>query len=155
MRATRSLPLGLALLLSTVAHAANPHYLSEPTFSVSNNQLTACGTIAGLGNEDVFCTDYGGGFVGMSFRFYDPDTDQWSIYWADSRRPGLLDPPVIGSFDGDTGDFFGHEVVGGKDVIVRFHWDKRKPKAPIYSRAFSADGGRTWEWNWYSSFSPR
>ena len=27
---------------------------------------------AGLGNEDVFCTDYGGGFVGMSFRFHDP-----------------------------------------------------------------------------------
>ena len=23
----------------------------------------------GLGNEDVFCTDCGGGFVGMSFRF--------------------------------------------------------------------------------------
>ena len=27
-----------------------------------------------LGNEDVFCTEYGGGFVGMSFRFYDPAT---------------------------------------------------------------------------------
>ena len=61
----------------------------------------------GLGNEDVFCTEYGGGFVGMSFRFYDPDTDTWSIYWADSRRPGLLDPPVIGSFSGDTGDLRG------------------------------------------------
>ena len=29
----------------------------------------------GLGNEDVFCTDYGGGFVGMSFRFFDPDSE--------------------------------------------------------------------------------
>ena len=57
----------------------------------------------GLGNEDVFCTDYGGGFVGMSFRFYDPETRRWSIYWADSRRPGLLDPPVVGSFSGDIG----------------------------------------------------
>ena len=61
----------------------------------------------GLGNEDVYCTEYGGGFVGMSFRFYDPETELWSIYWADSRRPGLLDPPVIGSFSGDTGIFEG------------------------------------------------
>jgi hypothetical protein len=38
---------------------------------------------------------------------------------------------------------------------VRFHWDKREAKAPVYSRAFSADSGRTWEWNWYSNFSPR
>ena len=29
----------------------------------------------GLGNEDVYCTEYGGGFIGMSFRFYDPETD--------------------------------------------------------------------------------
>ncbi len=34
---------------------------------------------------------YGGGFVGMSFRFFDPETGLWSIYWADSRRPGLLE----------------------------------------------------------------
>jgi len=33
----------------------------------------------GLGNEDVYCTEYGGGFIGMSFRFYDPETELWSI----------------------------------------------------------------------------
>ena len=32
-----------------------------------------------------------------------PETRQWSIYWADSRRPGMLDPPVIGAFAGDVG----------------------------------------------------
>ena len=47
----------------------------------------------GLGNEDVFRTDHDGGFVGMSFRFFDPEKRRWSIYWADSRRPGELDPP--------------------------------------------------------------
>jgi hypothetical protein len=66
-----------------------------------------------------------------------------------------LDGGKIGSFDGDVGEFFGHELVDDKNVIVKFHWDKRNPKAPIYSRAFSADEGRTWEWNWYSNFSPR
>ena len=43
--------------------------------------------LAGTGNEDDFLTDYQGGFAGMSFRFFDPETRQWSIYWADSRRP--------------------------------------------------------------------
>src|SRR5687768_6657971 len=50
----------------------------------------------GMGNEDEFRTDHASGFVGMSFRFFDPETRQWAIYWADSRRPGLLDPPVLG-----------------------------------------------------------
>ena len=44
--------------------------------------------LGGCGNEDEFRTDHDGGFVGMSFRFFDPETREWSIYWADSRRPG-------------------------------------------------------------------
>ena len=54
----------------------------------------------GLGNEDEFRTDFDGGFIGMSFRFFDRDTQLWSIYWADTRRLGVLDPPVFGGFDG-------------------------------------------------------
>jgi hypothetical protein len=50
----------------------------------------------GLGNADELRTDFAGGFVGMSFRFFDVETRLWSIYWADSRRTGLLDPPVVG-----------------------------------------------------------
>ena len=61
----------------------------------------------GIGNEDEFRADHDGGFVGMSFRFFDPETKQWSIYWADSRRCGVLDPPVFGSFSGDIGIFEG------------------------------------------------
>jgi hypothetical protein len=52
--------------------------------------------LGGCGNEDEFRTDHDGGFVGMSFRFFDPATRQWSIYWADSRRPGVLDRLVLG-----------------------------------------------------------
>ena len=40
--------------------------------------------LGGCGNEDEFRTDHDGGFVGMSFRFFDPTTRQWSIYWADA-----------------------------------------------------------------------
>jgi hypothetical protein len=111
--------------------------------------------LLGQGNFDVFHTEFDGEpFEGLTVRLFDPQTRLWTIYWADSK--GMrLDDGKVGSFDGDQGDFFGRETVGGKSVIVKFHWDKRSPEAPIYSRAFSADAGRTWEWNWYSTFSRR
>lgn len=108
---------------------------------------------AGLGNEDVFCTDYGGGFVGMSFRFFDPDTEQWSIYRADTRRPGRLDSPVVGSFDGDVAIFEGDDVHGERPIRVRFTWSGVTSPTPRCEQAFSADGGATWETNWIMGFA--
>lgn len=108
----------------------------------------------GLGNEDVFCTDYGGGFIGMSFRFYDPESRLWSIYWADSRRPGLLDPPVIGNFSGDTGIFEGEDTFEGRPIRVRFTWSDVTTRTPRWEQAFSADGGKRWETNWVMEFTP-
>ena len=109
--------------------------------------------LLGLGNVDIFHTELDGKpFEGLTVRLFDRQTRLWTIYWADTNAL-KLDDGKVGSFDGDIGEFFGREVVAGKDVIVKFHWDKRNPRAPIYSRAFSADAGRTWEWNWYSNFS--
>ena len=45
------------------------------------------------------------------------------------------------------------DVFGGKNIIVKFHWNKRCLEAPIWSAAFSADEGQTWEWNWYAYFA--
>ena len=109
----------------------------------------------GLGNEDEFRTDHDGGFVGMSFRFFDPVARQWSIYWADSRRPGLLDPPVVGSFDGDVGVFEGEDVLRGRPILVRFTWSRVTTETPRWEQAFSDDGGRTWETNWVMDFARR
>ena len=44
------------------------------------------------GNEDVFCTDYGGGFVGMSFRFFDPDDRTVVDLLGRQPRPGPARP---------------------------------------------------------------
>jgi hypothetical protein len=100
-----------------------------------------------VGNEDVFRTDFAGGFTGMSFRFFDKATGLWSIYWADSRR-GVLDPPVVGSFDGDVGTFEGSDVFEGRPIRVRFIWSRVSSPAPRWEQAFSEDGGKTWETNW-------
>ena len=108
----------------------------------------------GLGNEDEFRTDYDGGFIGMSFRFFDPEKKRWSIYWADTRRCGELDPPVFGSFSGDIGVFEGTDTFEGRPILVRFAWSGVTTKTPRWEQAFSDDGGETWETNWAMEFAP-
>jgi hypothetical protein len=108
----------------------------------------------GLGNEDEFRTDYDGGMIGMSFRFFDAATGQWAIYWADSRRCGLLDPPVIGSFAGGVGVFEGPDVFEGRPILVRCIWSNTLTSEPRWEQAFSEDGGETWETNWIMEFTP-
>ena len=107
-----------------------------------------------LGNQDEFRTEALGGFVGMSFRFFDPKAGRWSIYWADSRRPGVLDPPVFGGFANGTGVFEGADVLDGRPILVRFTWSGADTGAPRWEQAFSADGGETWEPNWVMEFEP-
>ncbi len=109
----------------------------------------------GLGNEDEFRTGYRGGFVAMSFRFFDPASRRWSIYWADARRSGVLDPPVIGGFAGDTGVFEGPDTFEGRPILVRFVWSGVTTPAPRWEQAFSDDGGATWETNWTMDFTRR
>ena len=110
--------------------------------------------LGGLGNVDEFRTDHDGGFIGMSFRFFDPVKGRWSIYWADSRRAGELDPPVFGRFSGDRGVFVGRDVFDGKPIRVRFIWSGIRTRTPRWEQAFSADDGATWETNWVMDFSP-
>ncbi len=103
--------------------------------------------LGGKGNLDKYHEDVAGKvFDGLAVRLYDPQTRLWSIYWADGSR-GSFDPPVTGSFENGVGHFFGRDHFEGKDIIVVFRWDARNPARPIWSQAFSQDGGKTWEWN--------
>lgn len=103
----------------------------------------------GLGNTDRFLTAFNlADFEGMSLRLFNPKTKLWSIYWADSNV-GILDPPVVGSFEGNIGTFYGKDFLLDKPVLVMFQWDKTDAEKPIWSQAFSPDQGLNWEWNWY------
>ena len=108
--------------------------------------------VGGLGNEDEFRTGHAGGFVAMSLRLFDPALGRWAIYWADSRRRGLLDPPVLGGFDGDVGTFEGRDTLGGRPSSCASWTDVRTP-TPRWQQAFSDDDGRTWEPNWEMRFT--
>lgn len=107
------------------------------------------GTILnGLGNTDLYKAVFDGKpFEGFTLRLFSPKTRLWSLYWVASNS-GVLDPPVVGSFDGEVGHFFCKDTFKGKEIIVVFRWDKRNKEYPVWSQAFSADRGKTWEWNW-------
>jgi hypothetical protein len=88
-------------------------------------------------------------FEGVTLRLFNPKTKLWSLYWVASNV-GVLDPPVIGSFESNVGHFFCKDTFSGKNIIVMFRWDARDQDHPVWSQAFSPDNGKTWEWNWYN-----
>ncbi|AXY78495.1 hypothetical protein D3H65_02610 [Paraflavitalea soli] len=108
--------------------------------------------LQGMGNTDTLITELDGKpFEGMTLRLFNPVTRLWSIYWADSNAV-TMDPPVLGSFEDGVGHFFTKDTFNGQEIIVRFNWDATNPEQPVWSQAFSADQGKTWEWNWYMYF---
>jgi hypothetical protein len=105
--------------------------------------------LLGMGNTDnFFATLDGKPFEGRTLRLFNPQTRLWSIYWADSNH-GILDTPVKGSFENNTGQFYAADFFDGQPILVKFQWDKTDPDHPVWSQAFSADEGKTWEWNWF------
>jgi hypothetical protein len=106
----------------------------------------------GHGNVDnIYATFDGKPFEGMSLRFFNPQTKLWTIHWTDTNTLAI-DTPTIGSFDKDFGHFFCKDSIGGRGVLIVYRWDIRDQENPVWSQAFSADNGETWEWNWYMHF---
>jgi uncharacterized protein YutD len=103
--------------------------------------------LEGKGNMDIgYSSVDGKPWEGRTIRLFDPATRLWSLYWIASDV-AVMDPPVVGSFENGVGHFFCKDIYKGKNVIVMFRWDKRDKDYPIWSQAFSADNGKTWEWN--------
>lgn len=107
----------------------------------------------GLGNMDRFLATFPDGkpIEGMTMRFFDPKARTWSIYWVDDRS-GQLQPPLVGGFKGNRGEFFGDDTFEGQPIRVRFIWQVISPTEAHWEQAFSPDGGQTWETNWTMQF---
>jgi hypothetical protein len=91
-----------------------------------------------------------GHFEGMSLRFYNPESHQWSLNFA-NRNSGTLSPPAIGEFRNGRGEFFDQETLRGRAILVRFVISDITPNSCHFEQAFSDDGGKTWEVNWMAT----
>ncbi len=109
--------------------------------------------LSGAGNiDDNVLNLPGDAYRAVSLRTFNPASGDWSIWWLDGRRPGQLDPPVVGSFSDGIGTFFADDTLDGIPIRVRFVWSLIGAQSCRWEQAFSADGGTTWETNWVMAF---
>ncbi len=108
----------------------------------------------GFGNVEEGRIDMPGDpYRGMALRTWDPETAKWSIYWLDSRRPGVIGPPVKGSFAKGIGIFHGDDEHERRAIRVRFVWSRIERDRARWEQAFSLDKGDSWETNWIMDFT--
>jgi hypothetical protein len=102
----------------------------------------------GRAQIEEFETDGTAGHIeGLTLRLYNPESQQWSLNWANSRT-GVLGQPTIGEFKNGRGEFFDQEAINGRTILVRFIWSEITPNSAHFEQSFSDDGGKTWEANW-------
>lgn len=77
---------------------------------------------------------------------YDSLARQWSLRRADSAGRAL-GPAMTGEFRNGTGEFYGQQRHNGRIILTRLTWTLRVGNHARFERAYSADGGRTWELN--------
>ena len=76
---------------------------------------------------------------------FDSGASCWNLHRLGAD--GSLAPPLAGSFRGGVGRFYGERRAGGRRVLERHTW-VASAEAPHWYRAFSADGGATWQDDW-------
>jgi hypothetical protein len=89
----------------------------------------------------------------MTLRLYNPETRQWSLYWASSKQGVMQAPPMIGEFKNGRGEFYDGELFHDKQIYVRDVWSDITPNSCRFEQSFSQDGGKTWEANWIATFT--
>jgi hypothetical protein len=110
--------------------------------------------LQGLGNIERYSARRDGKpMEGMTLRLFNPSSGEWSLYWADTNYPGILQPPIVGKFHDGVGEFLGDEEVNGRKVLCRFIWRVDHHGSPRWEQAFSDDGGKSWELNWVMTFT--
>jgi BNR/Asp-box repeat len=103
----------------------------------------------GLGDIEEFETAGPNGhrIEGLTLRTFNPETQQWRLYWANGKN-GIVVPPQIGQFKNGVGEFYASDSLNGKLIFIRFIWSKTNTDRPHFEQSFSDDGGKTWEVNW-------
>ena len=93
-------------------------------------------------------------FEGVSIRMYNPETEQWTIYWMDTNRHEMV-KQVVGAFKDETGEFcgYGEELYMGKPVKMRFIWKDITATSARWEQAYFDEARGAWETNWIMEFT--
>jgi hypothetical protein len=91
---------------------------------------------------------------GLGIRLLDAGKGLWSDHWVPSAQ-GLIAPtPMWGGFSDGVGTFIATDDRDGEIPIwSRGVWDRITPTSCRWHQAFSRDGGRTWEDNWFMEWT--
>ncbi|MBM3600286.1 MAG: DUF1579 domain-containing protein [Alphaproteobacteria bacterium] len=109
--------------------------------------------VGGLGNGDDSVIELPAGtYRAEAIRAFDSAQRLWSIWWIDSRFPGL-GPPGRGGFEQGIDIFFGDDELDGHPIRVRFTWSEITSRSARWEQAFSADGEASWEINGIMNFT--
>jgi hypothetical protein len=92
---------------------------------------------------------------GVTLRLYNPETHEWSLFWANAKTGSLAASPQRGKFTGGRGEFLDRDTYNGKPIIVRYVWSDITPNSAHFEQSFSADEGGTWEANWITDQTRR
>jgi hypothetical protein len=82
---------------------------------------------------------------GLSIRSWDASTEEWSIWWMDSRTP-LFGEPFRGTFRGGRGEFLRVDAAGGP--VSRIVFSEIRSESVLWTLAISRDGGKSWSDLW-------
>ena len=88
----------------------------------------------------------------IALRLFNPESNEWNIYWS-TDKTGTLGVPVIGGFQDGRGEFYSQEIFEGRHIYSRFIWSKITAHSAQWEQAFSEDGSKTWETNWVMEFT--
>jgi hypothetical protein len=123
----------------------------------STNWVEFDGTIAtqkvwnGRANLSEFEAEGPTGHIeGLTLRLYNPQTRQWSLYWASSKAGIMGGPPQIGEFKDGYGEFICQDTFKDRAILIRYVWSEITPDSAHFEQSYSDDGGKTWEANWIS-----
>ncbi len=94
------------------------------------------------------------GSYGLSLRLFDPEAEEWSIYWVNSTSYEVF-PPVRGKWENGSCWLVGEDTHDGRPILASYSWSDITDTTAHWEQSFSADGGETWEVNWTMDFTRR
>jgi hypothetical protein len=94
-----------------------------------------------------------GHIEGLTLRLYNPQSHQWSLYWANSKDGVIGGPPSVGEFKDGRGVFLCQDTFNDRTILIRYIWSDITANSAHFEQAYSDDQGKTWEANWISTMT--